>query len=119
EWVHYIWNSLVFTSTLLLLWKFRSNTWLWVAFVFAVWHQFEHTYILSVYLQTGMSGSPGLLSKGGLIAGGLPIVRPVLHTLYNVFEMIPLIIGFFVEVRRANVSEPASAVRVLETKPAL
>ena len=99
EWVHFAWNLLVFVATAGLVIRYRSNVWLWIAFALATWHQIEHVYVLSVYLYTGLAGSPGFLSKGGLIAGGLPIVRPVLHTLYNVIEIIPLTIGFIREVR--------------------
>lgn len=46
------------------------------------------------YLATGVPGTPGLLSKGGLIGGGLPLTRPDLHFLYNLIETVPLTIAF-------------------------
>ena len=55
---------------------------------------------MATYLRTGVVGSPGLLSAGGLI-GGLPLARPDLHFLYNLAETIPLLVGWRVEFRRA------------------
>jgi hypothetical protein len=56
---------------------------------------------MSTYLRTGVVGSPGLLSAGGLIAGGLPLARPDLHFLYNVAETLPLLFGWKVELEKA------------------
>ena len=61
---------------------------------------FGITYILSVYLTTGLSGTPGLLSQGGAILGGLPLSRPDLHFIYNLIETIPLILAFLQQVQR-------------------
>ncbi len=100
EWVHVIWNSVVFVSVVVLLWRFRANRWLWLTLLFAGWHQIEHMYIMSIYLSTGIAGTPGLLSRGGAIAGGLAITRADLHFLYNLVETTPLLIGFVVQFRR-------------------
>ena len=54
----------------------------------------EHISIMFTYLATGVPGTPGLLSKGGLIGGGLPLTRPDLHFLYNLIETVPLTIAF-------------------------
>jgi CRP-like cAMP-binding protein len=43
---------------------------------------------------TGQEGTPGLLARGGLIGGGLPVRRPDLHFLYNVVETTPMMVGF-------------------------
>jgi hypothetical protein len=67
---------------------------------------FEHAAqceLFSVYLQTGISGTPGLLSSGGLIGGGLSLSRPGLHFSYNLAEIIPLLLGF---LRQVQVAEP-------------
>jgi hypothetical protein len=50
-------------------------------------------------LQTGVAGLPGLLAQGGAVVGGLPISRPDLHFLYNLIETVPLVLGFFQQVR--------------------
>ena len=57
--------------------------------------------MIATYLQTGIAGTPGLLSSGGLLFGGLPIARPDLHFLYNLVETIPLLAAWLVELRRA------------------
>jgi hypothetical protein len=101
EWVHFAWNSVVLVGVALLLTQYSRNRWLWLTAVIAGWHLVEHAYILSVYLGTGVSGTPGLLAQGGLIGrGGLPLVRPDLHFLYNVIETVPLVAAFLVQTRK-------------------
>ena len=101
EWVHFIWNSWVLVAVLLLLPRFRKNPWLWVTLGLSVWHEIEHLVVFYVYLTTGQPGTPGLLARGGLIGGGLPIQRPDLHFFYNLIETVPLVIGFVWQLHRA------------------
>jgi hypothetical protein len=101
EWVHFIWNAWVFVALAVLMSRFRTNPWLLGVTIFAGWHLIEHCVMIATYLRTGIAGSPGLLSAGGLIFGGLPIARPALHFLYNLVETIPLLVGWLVELRRA------------------
>jgi hypothetical protein len=100
EWVHFIWNALVLVTLLALLPHFRANPWLVAVTPLAAWHFVEHSVMIATYIQTGVSGTPGLLSSGGLLFGGLPIVRPDLHFLYNLVETGPLLMAWLVEVRR-------------------
>ena len=100
EWVHFIWNAFVLVALLILLPQFRTNAWLIAVTPLAAWHLVEHTLMIATYIQTGVVGSPGLLSSGGLIGGGLPIARPDLHFFYNLAETIPLLAAWLVEVRR-------------------
>jgi len=101
EWVHFIWNALVLIALLVLLSRprFRRNSWLVAVTPLAAWHLVEHSLMIATYLQTGVSGTPRLLSSGGLLFGGLPITRPDLHFLYNFVETVPLLVAWFVEVR--------------------
>ena len=101
EWVHFIWNALVLVTLVALLPHFRTNPWLIAVTPLAAWHFVEHSVMITTYLQTGVSGTPGLLSSGGLLFGGLPIARPDLHFLYNFAETIPLLMAWLAEVRRA------------------
>ena len=100
EWVHFIWNALVFIALLALLPHFRSNPWLIAVTPLALWHFVEHSVMIAAYIQTGLSGTPGLLSSGGLILGGLPITRPDLHFLYNLVETGPLLAAWLAEIRK-------------------
>jgi len=100
EWVHFIWNTLVLIALLALVPHFRSNPWLIAVAPLAAWHFVEHSVMIATYIQTGVSGSPGLLSSGGLIFGGLPIARPDLHFLYNLVETGPLLMAWLVEIRK-------------------
>ena len=99
EWAHFLWNTWVLLAIVVLLSRFGANRWLWLTAVLSLWHEVEHAYIFSVYLSTGMSGTPGLLSQGGAIAGGLPLSRPDLHFFYNLIETLPLLAAFFVQVQ--------------------
>jgi hypothetical protein len=101
EWVHFIWNAIVLITLVALLPHFRTNPWLLAVTPLAAWHFVEHSVMISTYLRTGVSGTPGLLSSGGLLFGGLPIARPDLHFLYNLVETVPLLGAWFVELRRA------------------
>jgi hypothetical protein len=101
EWVHFIWNALVLITLVALLPHFRSNPWLIALTPLAAWHFVEHSVMITTYLRTGVSGTPGLLSSGGLLLGGLPIARPDLHFLYNLVETVPLLFAWLVELRRA------------------
>jgi hypothetical protein len=105
EWVHLIWNSWVLVFCFVLFYWLRKNPWLYVLFVFGVWHEIEHLYIISQYIKTGIPGNPGLIAKGGLIGGGLPILRPDLHFLYAVFEETLIVIAFVTEIRRAQAKQ--------------
>jgi len=100
EWVHFLWNTWVLLAVVVLLHHFGANRWLWLTVLFSTWHAVEHAYILSVYLTTGLSGTPGLLAQGGALDGGLPFARPDLHFVYNLIETVPLITAFLYQAQR-------------------
>lgn len=100
EWVHFIWNVFVLVAILALLPRFPRNPWLIAVAPLAAWHFVEHSVMIATYIRTGVAGSPGFLSSGGLIAGGLPITRPDLHFLYNLVETVPLLGAWVAELRR-------------------
>jgi len=91
----------VLVALVILAPRFRRNWWLIGVTLFAGWHLFEHAVIMATYLRTGVIGSPGLLSAGGPIGGGLPLARPDLHFLYNLAEILPLLLGWKVELEKA------------------
>lgn len=99
EWVHFLFNSYLLIAFALLLWKFRTNRWLWVALVTAVLHEFEHLYIMRNFLATGTPGLPGLLGRGGVI--DIPLARADVHFLYNFVESIPMMLAFIAQLRVA------------------
>ena len=105
EWVHFIWNSWVLACTVLLVFLFRKNPWLWVLLLISVWHEIEHVYIMSVFLRTGHPGAPGLLARGGAIGGGLPLTRPDLHFYYNLLEELVLIIAYLYQIQRLSMPD--------------
>jgi hypothetical protein len=55
---------------------------------------------MSYYLRTGIVGSPGLLARGGVIAGGLPLTRPDLHFLYNLIEETLIVLAYIHQVKQ-------------------
>jgi len=99
EWVHFLWNLGVVVALGALLVHHGANGWLVFATAFASWHLVEHDVIMQSFLTTGVAGSPGLLSSGGLIAGGLPLARPDLHFLYNVVETASILLAYLFQLR--------------------
>jgi hypothetical protein len=99
EWVHFVWNTWVLLAVAVLLFRYPANRWLWLTAILSTWHAIEHAYIFSVYLSTGLSGTPGLLAQGGAILGGLPLTRPDLHFFYNLIETVPLITAFLLQIQ--------------------
>lgn len=103
EVVHFTFDgALVPICTIALLFLFRKNPWLWVLLVIVTWHGIEHFYIMSVFLRTGIQGTPGLLSHGGAIAGGLPLIRPDLHFLYNLVEESLIVVGYIYQIKQTD-----------------
>ena len=101
ETVHFSWDTSIWISTLLLMWRYgRNNAWLWVSLFFASAHEVEHMYLyyinlfeLDFYLNRG--GFAGVLGKGGI----LPTVeRPYLHVVYNFLVVVPFVIAFCKQV---------------------
>jgi hypothetical protein len=110
EWVHFIFDAVwvpICVYTLLFVYR-KSNPWLWILAVVVTWHAFEHIVIMSYYLRTGIVGSPGLLAHGGAIAGGLPLIRPDLHFLYNLIEVTLILIAYTYQVKYLSDSRPSN-----------
>ncbi len=110
EWVHFIFDAgwvPICVYTLLFVYR-KSNPWLWVLAVIVTWHALEHLTIMSVYLRTGIVGSPGLLAHGGAIAGGLPLIRPDLHFLYNLIEEALILIAYTYQLKHLHGSNESS-----------
>ncbi|HEX7734605.1 MAG TPA: hypothetical protein VF458_07075 [Ktedonobacteraceae bacterium] len=105
EWVHLIWNSWVLLAVGLLLFAYRRNIALWGLFAFAIFHEAEHVYMVTRYIQTGHPGNPGFLAHGGLIGGGLPLSRPDLHTIYAVLETAMLFMIYFMERKKFQMKQ--------------
>lgn len=102
EWVHFLWNLWVLIGVGLLLTRFRRNPWLWLTAGVGAWHMAEHVAIMIAFWKTGIPGDPGLLAKGGDIGGGLNILRPDLHFLYNLAMTMPLMMAFVWQLCRAR-----------------
>ncbi len=102
EWVHFAFDACwvpICVYTLLFVYR-KSNPWLWVLALIVSWHAIEHFAIMSFYLRTGIVGSPGLLAHGGAIAGGLPLIRPDLHFLYNLAEETLILIAYIYQLKQ-------------------
>lgn len=102
EWVHFLFDGgwvPICAYTLFVVYR-KSNPWLWVLIPVVTWHALEHVVIMSTYLRTGIVGSPGLLSRGGAIAGGLPLIRPDLHFLYNLVEETLIVLAYLHQIKQ-------------------
>lgn len=101
EWVHFLGDSFLTIGALVLLTKFPRNPWLWLALPFQILHQAEHTFLIFNYVFKHVpGGGPGLLAHGGAIGGGLNLVRPDLHWIYNTLFTIPFVLAFVYQLRR-------------------
>jgi hypothetical protein len=105
EWVHYLWNLLVLIGVMVLVMHFRRNAWLWATAAIGLWHFAEHQVIMFAFWDTGKAGDPGLLAKGGDIGGGLNIIRPDLHFIYNLAMTTPLMLAFFWQLRQSRTEQ--------------
>ena len=104
EWVHFTFDAgwvPICVYTLLFVYR-KSNPWLCVLAVIVTWHALEHITIMSFYLRTGIVGSPGLLARGGVIAGGLPLIRADLHFLYNLIEETLILIAYAYQLKHLS-----------------
>jgi len=118
EWVHFLFDAgwvPICCYTLFIIYR-KSNPWLWALLPVVTWHAAEHIVIMSYYLRTGIVGSPGLLARGGAIAGGLPLIRPDLHFLYNLVEETLIVLAYIHQVKQLPASTgkavPAQASQV-------
>jgi hypothetical protein len=102
EWVHFLWNFWVLVGVGILVMHFRTNPWLWASALIGAWHFAEHVVIMIAFWDTGKPGDPGLLAKGGDIGGGVNLIRPDLHFIYNLIMTAPLMIAFVWQIRRAQ-----------------
>ena len=96
EEAHLIFNGLIAIYALVLVWAFPRNPWVYPLALLSVFHGIEHVYIYELYLRTGITNGPGLLGLGGAV-GLIPLDRLDLHNVYNGFEMILMVLGFWSE----------------------
>lgn len=107
EWVHFLWNGGVLMGVAMLTMRYRRNRWLWATAAIGAWHMAEHLTIMLTFWGTGKAGDPGLLARGGDIGGGLSLIRPDLHFLYNLAMTLPLAIAFLYQLRRSARADAA------------
>ena len=125
EIVHFIWNiSVVGVSCWLFALGVRGRLML-LNIGWALLHTGEHIYMLRNYiLSGGVQGLPGILGKGGWLNQApitqssfictLPVattwIRPDIHFLWNLVEVVLLLLAFAVYVR-ANSDRISAAVQ--------
>jgi hypothetical protein len=114
ETVHFTWDSAIWLSLCLLLRPFASgNRWLWVAFAAASLHEVEHVYLFWIYNTHpafyAAGGFEGIMGYDGVI--GSPLARPYLHFTYNFLVILPIVLAFWDETKRAQRAWPEPAPR--------
>jgi hypothetical protein len=98
EWVHFGLTLGIGIVAVLALLRWPTNPFAWLLLPLALWHLAEHSVILITYLRTGITGTPGILARGGLLNG--PLARPDLHFLYNAAILLLLIATWAWQGRR-------------------
>ncbi|MHB1534341.1 MAG: cyclic nucleotide-binding domain-containing protein [Acidimicrobiales bacterium] len=103
EWVHFLGDSFLLVGTLVLLSKFPRNPWLWPAGFFGTLHTAEHVFLIVNHVFEHVpGGASGLLaSPGGYILGGVGLVRPDLHWIYNTLYTIPFVAALVYQLRHS------------------
>jgi len=91
--------GIAIVAVLALTW-WPKNPFGWALMPLALWHLAEHSVILTTYLRTGITGTPGILARGGLLNG--PLSRPDLHFLYNAAVLL-LLTGIWAWQRRRQI----------------
>src|SRR5438270_307450 len=89
EWVHFLMTLAIALVAVFLITRWPANPACWLLMPLALWHLAEHSVILTAYLRTGITGTSGILAKGGLLNG--PVARPDLHFLYNAGVLVLLV----------------------------
>jgi len=97
---HLLFNGAIAILSVLVVLVHPRNPWVYPLVMLSVVHGIEHVYIYSQFLETGISDGPGLLGRGGVI-GLIPLDRIDLHNVYNGFEMVLLVLGFWHEAEAA------------------
>jgi parallel beta helix pectate lyase-like protein len=112
EWVHFGMTLGIGIVAVIALWRWPTNPFAWLLMPLAFWHLAEHSVILTTYLRTGITGTAGILARGGLLNG--PLSRPDLHFLYNAAVLV-LLVGAWAWQRRrgTNVRERLARVPAL------
>lgn len=107
---HLIFNGAIALLAVVLLVGYPHNPWVYPLAVISVLHGVEHVYIFEQHLRTGLTDGPGLLGLGGAI-GVIPLQRLDLHNVYNGFEMILIVLGFWNETESllAQKEEPSAS----------
>jgi hypothetical protein len=82
--------------SIVLIAVYPRNPWVYPLALLSLVHGIEHIYIFDEFTRTGVSGGPGLFGRGGAI-GLIPLDRLELHNVYNGFEMILMVLGFWNE----------------------
>jgi hypothetical protein len=93
---HLLFNGAIALLSVVLVFVYPRNPWVYPLLVIAIFHGLEHIYIYEEFLKSGVSNGPGLLGLGGAI-GMVPIARLDLHNVYNGVEMILMALGFWYE----------------------
>jgi hypothetical protein len=101
---HLVFNGLIAVVSLALVVVYPRNPWVYPLCLLSVFHGIEHVYIFEQFLRTGVADGPGLFGAGGVI-GAFPLPRLDLHNVYNGFEMVLMVLGFWHESEDALTSE--------------
>ena len=104
ETVHFVWDTLIWVASGVLVFKLWDLRWLWLSWVAASIHQVEHIYLWWSYMFHrsfwAHGGIFGIFGQGGLI--GSPLARPYLHFGYNFVVVVTMLVGLWDETNRVK-----------------
>ena len=104
ETVHFVWDTVIWLASGLLVYKLWHLRWLWISWVAASIHEVEHVYLWwnnrfhPWFWAHG--GIAGIFGQGGLI--GSPLARPYLHFGYNFVVVGTMLVALWDETNRVR-----------------
>jgi hypothetical protein len=83
-------------------WNYQRYDWLSLFYVLLVTQAGHFLDHVAQMIQIHLLGLQGTSAQGGLVGGGLRLIRPDLDFLYNLIETGPPAIAFFWQARRID-----------------
>ena len=120
ETVHFVWDSVIWLASGLLVFKLWDLRWLWISWIAASLHEVEHVYLWwnSRFHATfwAHGGIFGIFGRGGLI--GSPLARPYIHFAYNFVVVATMLVGLWDETNRVRERQRTMTAWPASGKPA-
>lgn len=122
EWVHFVWNTLVFMAVVKLILGGARNGWTWALLIIALFHTLEHTYLLVRYqlvlnelsqlniTNVTAQGLPGFFGRDGWLARSVFTQNTFLCSIPGLTTATRLDVHFWWNILELSLLIPAAHV---------